>query len=202
MNKRYFGFFPLFGVAVVILFGVICGPALLASKKVYRDWRVRQTRPICDEISMRIEGTHILRGNGYRLLRVSSRWLGGNLKDSYDLRASIRTTVEFKETLETSDWCIPPTATKFLKTGEIPYWYTPLIGLGTDGQPVDGKWALWEFYAPKDLPERIWMRVYFRRKNSREKEQWVDFDFPYFPAEDDGQPSDPIRWRDIKSAFN
>jgi hypothetical protein len=149
----------------------------LASNKAYRDWRVRQTRSLTDDIRMRIEGTYISPGNGNRILRIWSRWLGDNPDDRYNLRASIRTTAEFKET---------PQA----------YWYRPLTpDFRTKSEPL----FLWEFQAPQGSPERIWLRVYFRPKNSNEAERWIDFDFPYFQAQDSTSPSDSIHWSDILS---
>jgi len=176
MDKRYSGFFVLVA-AIAALYGlaILCAP-FLARSKAYRDWRVQQTRPLTDGISMRIEGTYILSESGYRLFRVWSLWQGGNMADNYDVRAAIRTTPEFKET--------PP----------APYWYVPLP---QPDPPKEGTLFLWEFHAPKSSPERIWLRVFFRPKHSAEKERWVDFDFPYFPAEDPATPNESITLKDV-----
>jgi hypothetical protein len=167
-------------IAALLAFAFFAAP-FLASNKAYRDWRVRQTRALTNDISMRVEGTYILPGNGYRTLRIWSRWLGDNPDDRYLLRASIRTTAEFKDTLP------------------MPYWYVPLTpDFRTKREPL----FLWEFHAPQGSPERIWLRVYFRHKNSDEAERWVDFDFPYFQTQDPASPSDSIHWRDVLSTSN
>lgn len=164
------------------------GAPLFASNKAYRDWRVRQTRPLADGISMQTDGIYISQDSGgIRLLRIWSCWLGGIPTDEYQLRASIRTTAEFKD------------------GPEMPYWYRPLVPRDkmTDKTPF-----LWEFPAPKGSPEDIWLRVYFKRKSSssdfetkkaKEEERWVDFDFPCFQAQDDTQPRESIGWRALFS---
>jgi len=117
---------------------------------------------------MRVEGSFITPGEGYRLFRVWSRWLGGDLTDNYTVRAAIRTSADDQG------------------PERQVYWYVPL---GAVAPAQEGTPFLWEFHAPSDSPKEIWMRVYFRPKNSKEDERWVDFRFPYFQAEDSTSPA-------------
>jgi len=188
MSKLYSGLSACLVAAAAMLAFTYFGAPLFSSNKAYRDWRVRQTRPLTDGISMQIDGIYILHdASGIRLLRIWSRWLGGIPTDNYELRASIRTTAEFKD------------------DPEMPYWYRPFV---PRDQMTDKTPFLWEFRAPKGSPDHIWLRVYFRPKSSnsysetkkpKEEERWVDFAFPCFQAQDDTQPRESIGWKDLFS---
>ncbi len=160
----------LFFVFVLICLCLFPVYTLLEKVKPYREWRVRQTRAMTENTQMRIEGSYRISGNGYTVFRIWSRWLGEDLHENYDLTAALSNDGKFDG---------KPQA----------FWY---VWLPSGFQKKEGTFFMWGFHAPPDSTKRVWMRVYYRPKKSKEEPRWVDFEFPYFPATDDQPPAGSI----------
>lgn len=124
-----------------------------------RSWRIKQSKPLFDGISMQVEDLHLYPSERWNFLRVKCRYLGGDPNKQHYLRASIRASMDGPE----------------IDPGMM--WQVGIFDDGKGGIP-----KMWEFRTTPEHTRRFVMRIYYRPKDApREAEQYVDYDLPYLP---------------------
>jgi hypothetical protein len=141
-------------VAVVVIAALV-----LAQHDPIRSWRIVQTKPLADGISMRVENLFLFPSGTNTLLRFRCRYLGGNPNERFSLRASLLTALN------------PPGMDR------IPTWQVGVPDDGRGGIPM-----IWEFGidTPKSVRNLI-LRVYWHPHAGDKTERFVDFNVPYLP---------------------
>jgi len=142
------------GIALAMIAAII-----LSKLEPIRSWRITQTKPLVDGISMRVEDVYLFPAGTNTLFRIRCRYLGGDPNENYFLKASILSASEPSETISKVMW---------------------QAGLADDGR--GGFPKIWEFLpAPSEGTSRFVLRIYCRGKTPDAKEQFVDFRIPYLP---------------------
>jgi len=143
----------LFAVAVVVAAAVV-----LPELEPIRSWRIMQTRPLADGISMRVENLFLFPSGTNTFLRFRCRYLGGNPGDRSSLRASLLNALNSPGMDRIQSW---------------------QVGVPDDGK--GGNPMIWEFRV--DPPKRVRnliLRMYWQRAGDT-TERFVDFNIPYLP---------------------
>ena len=144
----------LVAVAVVVMAMVV-----LPRHEPLRSWRIVQTKPLAEGISMRVENLFLFPSGTNTFLRFRCRYLGGNPGDRFALRASLLD------------------AANLPGVDRIQTWQVGVPDEGRGGIPM-----VWEFRV--DPPKRVknlTLRIYWRPHGGDTKERLADFNVPYLP---------------------
>jgi hypothetical protein len=150
----------LVAVTALVLVGLV-----LSNHEPVRSWRIAQTKPLADGISMRVENLFLFPSGTNTFLRFRCRYLGGEPVNRLSLRASML-------------YASPPPG-----MDRIPTWQ---VGVPDDGQ--GGIPRIWEFRInPHQKSSRVILRIYWHRQMGDTTEHFVDFSVPYLPKMTKGE---------------
>ena len=138
---------------------------VLSNHEPVRSWRIVQSKPLAEGISMRVENLFLFPSGTNTFLRFRCRYLGGEPGDRLSLKASL---------LNASP---PPGA------DGIPTWE---VGVPDDGR--GGIPRIWEFRInPLQKARHLVLLIYWRQRAGDSNEHFVDFDVPYLPKVTHGE---------------
>jgi hypothetical protein len=146
---------------VLLLVGalLVIAATFLPNIEPVRSWRITQTKPLVEGISMRVEDVYLFPSGSNNLLRVKCRWLGGDPNQQNSLRATIRAASDSPE--------LDP---KFV-------WQVGVPDDGRGGIPL-----IWEFRNVPEGTRKFILRIYYCAAAVRNAtERFVDFKIPFLP---------------------
>lgn len=152
MRHRYLNIFVAVAIAVTII-------GVWSHHEPIRSWRIVQTRPLADGVSMRVENLFLVPSGTNTLLRFRCRYLGGNPNERFTLRASLLSTANPPDVLQ------------------VPSWQVGVPDDGRGGIPM-----IWEFRTNPSKRERGFiLRMDSHLKTGDMTEHSVDFIVPNLP---------------------